>query len=503
MAFNCEGAEIVSGQMQEFRNRSSGFVCSQPFSCKFVFCSMRSLCLILLLTLFFSGRPPKAGKVNKHVDDFHILIQSLKELDPMLYHVMGKDTFDVRVARAEARLQNVDSTLDAIYIMQEFMYGLGDAHAAITASYGYLGVKRILPFKVFILDKRIYIRNYPERPELNGAEIYSIDKVKSAAIIDSLKIFYPNDGARDIVGFGLPALFNSLYSAFCHESDFYYLETSKGAVNAESCDLGDKYFDELVAYSWTDYTVSDSSFSKKVTNDYGYFRFSNFDRMEEGHNVEDEFNSMLMEVNQRNVKNVIIDLRFNSGGDPYIAGRMATHFVKAPFRIFERLILTNTKHTTYESYMVRNFSYRFRHAGTKQVNDRREKVKFEKGLNEYQPSGLHFDGTVYVLTGPMTGSSATMLCKYLKDLPNVKFVGSETEGAINFFCAHRHCELTLPNSHVYVNFGMQIVELKRGSSENEQPIGLIPENAPSYTIEDLLLRKDKEMEWVVSDITKQ
>jgi hypothetical protein len=452
-----------------------------------------------ILLLFFSGNSERVA--NGYQEDFHILVTSLRELDPMLYNVMGKDTFDARVARVEKRLEKTTSTLEAIYIMQEFMYGLGDAHAALTSSYGYLGVKRILPFKIHIIGNRIFIRNYPEKPELNGAEIYSIDKVKAKVILDSLRIFYPNDGARNITGFGLPALFNSLYSAFCHESDFYFIQTSSGTVNAESCDLGNVHFDELVAYNWMDYTVSDSSFSMKVLPSYGYFRFSNFARMEEGHNVEDEFNDMIAEVNEKKIQNVIIDLRFNSGGDPYIAGRMATHFTTKPFRIFERLILTNTKRTTYASYMVRNFSYRFRHAGTKSVDGRRQKVNFEKGLKEYEPSSLHFHGTVYVITGAMTGSSATMLCKYLMDLPNVKFVGTETEGAINYFCAHRHCELTLPNSHIYVNFGMQIVELKKGSSDTEKPGGLIPENSVDYSIDDLLKRKDKEMEWIKKDIS--
>jgi hypothetical protein len=460
---------------------------------------MKPVYFLIVLALFFSGRPGNE-KVNGYMEDFRILITSLKELDPMLYQVMGKDTFNARVARVEKRLETTTSTLEAMYIMQEFMYGLGDAHAAVTSSYGYLGVKRILPFKVHIIGDQLFIRNYPGKPELNGAEIYSIDRVKSKVILDSLRIFYPNDGARNITGFGLPALFNSLYSAFCHESDFYYVETSHGLINAASCDLGDPHFDDLVSYSWMDYTVGDSSFCKAITPEYGYFRFSNFDRVEEGHKVEEEFNSLIAEVNAKKIQNVIIDLRFNSGGDPYIAGRMATHFTTEPFCIFERLLLTDTRRTTYASYMVRNISYRFRHAGTRLREGQRQKVKFERGLKEYPPSPLHFDGNVYVMTGAMTGSSATMLCKYLMDLPNVKFVGTETEGSINYFCAHRHCELTLPNSHIYVNFGMQIVELKKGSSNSEKPVGLIPANAAAYTIDDLLQRRDKEMEWIRDDI---
>lgn len=461
---------------------------------------MKHVFCIGILFLFFCGFAPRKNNGNGYSEDFRILVQSLRELDPMLYKVTGKDTFDARVVRIEERISSCTSKYEAMYIMQEFMYDLGDSHASITSSYGNLGVQRILPFKVFVLDDKLYIRNYPAKSALNSAEIFSIDNVPSKEIIDSLRIFYPNDGRREIIGFGLPALFNSLYAAFCHQADSFSIATSKETFNVPAVKKGDKDFGELVSYSWMDYMNTDSSFCKEVHNDYGYFRFTDFARIEEGHNVEEEFGSLISELNQRNIRNIVIDLRYNSGGDPYIAGRMASYFTNKPFRIFERLILTATRKTTYSSYMVKNFTYRFRHAGTRHVAGHREKVKFEKGLKEFQPSPHHFNGTVYVITGSMTGSSATMLCKYLQDLDNVKFVGSETEGATNYFCAHRHCELTLPNTRIYVSFGMQIVELEKGSSDTEKPTGLIPLNYVTYSIDDLMNRTDKEMNWIRNDI---
>lgn len=463
---------------------------------------MKSWIAILLLPLFFCGKSPRADKENVYTRDFHILVQSLRELDPMLYHVIGKDSFELKAKIANTRLENVTSTLDAIYIMQEFMFELGDAHAAVTSSYGYLGVKRILPFKVHIIGHHLYVKECPSKPELNGREIYTIDGVASAVLIDSLKIFYPNDGKRDIIGFGLPALFNSLYSAFCHESNFYSITTSTERIELPACKIGDPDFDRLVSYSWTDYMVSDSTFRKELNSDYAYFRFSNFARMEEGHNIEKEFDDLVLAAISNKTPNFIIDLRFNSGGDPYIAGNMAAHFTGKPFRIFERLILTETKKTSYSTFMVRNFAYRFRHVGTEKVDGRREKVKFERGLKEMQPSPEQYTGNIYVITGAMTGSSATMLCKYLQDLPNVKFVGTETEGSTNYFCAHKHCELTLPETRIYVNFGMQIVELKKGSCETEKPVGIIPANSVNYTIGDLMNRYDLEMNWIRGDIRK-
>jgi C-terminal processing protease CtpA/Prc len=238
-----------------------------------------------------------------------------------------------------------------------------------------------------------------------------------------------------------------------------------------------------------------------VTNDYGYFRFTEFKKEEEGHIIEDEFESLINELNTKQVGSLVLDLRYNSGGDPYLAGRMATHFTTEPFPLFGRLILTRTRKITYASYMVRNFAYRFRLAGTRVFGDHREKVNYERGLRDYTPSPLHFDGTVYVLTSSMTGSAATMLCKYLQCLPNVRFVGSETNGATNYFCAHKHCELTLPGNDIYATFGMQLIELEKGSSDEEKPHGIIPVNSPAYTIDDLIHSRDKEMEWIRNDIS--
>lgn len=463
---------------------------------------MKPFAAIFILLLFFCGKTPPTPNPKSYAEDFHILVTSLRELDPMAYKVMDRDTFDARAKSTEERLLTAKSRNEAIYIMQEFMYDLGDSHATITSSYGNLFVDRVLPFKVDILYGRLYVRhNYWGDTTLNGEEIYSIDGVPAKKIIDSVKIFYPNDGRRDIIGFGLPALFNSLYAAFCHEADTFHVSTSKGDFNLPSVKKGEPPLGLLVSYNWRAYTNADPPYRNKLTDDYGYFRFTDFAKEEDGHKIEEEFDQLITDMNSRGIKNLVIDLRYNSGGDPYIAGRMATHFTTQPFPVFERLILTNNRKVTYASYMVRNFAYRFRLAGTRVRGDHREKVKHERGLQEYDPSPNHFDGTVYVITASMTGSAATMLCKYLQDLPNVRFVGSETEGATNYFCAHKHCELTLPNNGIYVTFGMQIVELQKGSSDTQKPTGIIPLNAPLYTIDDIAHARDKEMDWIRNDIS--
>ena len=132
-----------------------------------------------------------------------------------------------------------------------------------------------------------------------------------------------------------------------------------------------------------------------------------------------------------------------------------------------------------------------------------QKHKGGAGLKHKGPcEKVHFDGPVYVLTSSATLSASTMFCKYLLKNENVTFVGSETMGATNYFWAHNHAILKLKNLNVKVNIPLEVVELKKGSVDHEQPERLNPDVKVTYSIEDLQSNKDKEIEWVEQQIDR-
>ncbi len=47
------------------------------------------------------------------------------------------------------------------------------------------------------------------------------------------------------------------------------------------------------------------------------------------------------------------------------------------------------------------------------MNDHYERTHFDKGLKTIHPKTNRYKGKIYILTGPMTVSTATMFCKYL------------------------------------------------------------------------------------------
>lgn len=459
--------------------------------------------LVILLFLAFSSKSQNTPSF--YAKDFHYLVQTMRELDPMLYKCISEEKFNQKVLEVENRLKNVDSRYKAIYIIQEFIFGLGDGHAGIISIYHedfYSEILSLIPFSVYILKDELYIKKYEINPELNGTQILAIDNVSSKDIIDSLKIFFPSDGKEQITDFLVQPMFSLLYGAFCHQADTFKLSTKTGTIKLPSAIKGDSLHTKRSSMSIKSYIDPEVILKKEINDKYGYFRFIGFKSKINEVEIEKEFEDFISKLNTKKIPNAIIDLRYNSGGDPYLAGKMASYFSEKAFKIFENVILTENKIPSHLELVEDPFYYKFRFLGTHSTDHGLEKVKFEKGLKEVKPAAERYKGKVYVITGSTSKSSSTMFCKYLSGQNHITFVGSEASGAKNYFCASNHCKINLPSLNVKASFGLQLIELEKGSSMNQEPIRFSPQYQIEYSIEDLINKKDKEMDWIIERINK-
>ncbi|MDP2388023.1 MAG: S41 family peptidase [Bacteroidota bacterium] len=436
---------------------------------------------------------------NKYLTDFTMLVTNLKELHPILYKNLSQNEFDNEVKKISERLRQTTSQNKAIYMIQELIYKIGNGHAGDISIYnGNLGISRALPFSVYIIDTDLYINDYPADTTLNGTKIISIENTASKSIIDSLKIFFPTDGNRNLICYFLQPYFNTYYSAFCSQKDTFLINTEKGIIKAAACKTESELFTKLIIKkNWEEY-FGKSNFKIDVTQNYGYYRFGRFDNPKN----EKAYYSLIKELNEKKVNNLIIDLRYNNGGEALMTGKMASYLKTKPFKIFTNMYITNIRRPTNLKYMGNKLHFKFRNLKTVKKNDLRKIVRFEKCLKEIKPNKNAFKGHIYILTGSITLSASTMFCKYLEDETNVSFVGSETSGAINYLWASNFCITECKNLNTIFSFGMELLELKENSIQFESPKGLIPENKIEYTIQDRLNKKDKELDWVKEDIFK-
>ena len=106
-----------------------------------------------------------------------------------------------------------------------------------------------------------------------------------------------------------------------------------------------------------------------------------------------------------------------------------------------------------------------------------------------------FNGNVYVLTSIETFSSGTQLAALVKDYKLGKIIGQETGGIPT--CYGDHFDFVLPNTKTNVRVSYKWSLRPSGVDDNR---GVIPDIILNLSLTDILLAKDKEMNYALNYI---
>jgi len=185
------------------------------------------------------------------------------------------------------------------------------------------------------------------------------------------------------------------------------------------------------------------------------------------------FRKSLKSLEASRVKNVIIDIRDNTGGRLENSTSLTKYFIDKPFKTGDTIaaLTNNVKYKKYipQSYILWLQMHLF---SKKQEDGRYHKQKEEEKITK-PSTKYHFDGNTYVLQGGLSFSAATLFASNLKGQNNVTIVGEESGGGYYGNTAMFLPTIILPNSKLRVV--LPLYRLVIDSSRQQNGRGLLPD----------------------------
>jgi hypothetical protein len=188
--------------------------------------------------------------------------------------------------------------------------------------------------------------------------------------------------------------------------------------------------------------------------------------------------------------NLVIDLRGNGGGSLANAYKLLSYLIDTPQT---QTLRTAIKNYPYKNYTKGNFLFRLTRGVYKIIGTKKTVNDTDNFIYTIRPvKKNHFNGHVYVLVNGGSFSASCLVSAYLKRRRNTTFIGEETGGAQEGCNAGVTPYYRLPNTGLRIR--VPAFRIVHDVSPNITGHGIIPDFPVTRKIEDLLQRKDPELE---------
>jgi hypothetical protein len=172
--------------------------------------------------------------------------------------------------------------------------------------------------------------------------------------------------------------------------------------------------------------------------------FLTLNTFEHGYHLRGFFRHSFEVMADQQVKNLIIDVRSNGGGDASLSTLLTRYLIDKKFKVADSLYAIRRR-SPYDRYINNGLLYHFLTllASSKRADGKYHFGYFER--HQYSPfTHHHFGGQVYILTGGNSFSATCLFAGALKGQSNVTLVGEETGGAYYGNTAWMIPDVTLP-----------------------------------------------------------
>jgi len=464
------------------------------------------VCILLPARLSLAQEiAPSTSNVNRKFqakqlqEDFLILRKVLEEAHPGLYRYTDKKTLDARFDGAFKLLNKEMTEREFFPIVASIVSAIKDDHTSSLPSSELMSYLKTFPLNLRFIKGKAYIVSSPDNAITLGSELLSINGKKMSGITRTIFAHIEGDGDIESGKYRLLSQrFKLYYNLFIEQPNSYKIEYREAAKRQKKrisvppiieneakvlarIDDGKKPLRlEFLPESQTA-LLTIKSFNESVITKAGqdYRKF---------------MEAAFQEIKEKNISNLIIDLRGNRGGKDVFGALLFSYLMGKEFRYYDYLETSTNKitlaqYTDADANLYKKFAEDLMPGITGRF---RLKESAHPNLRLQQPQKNHFDGNVWFLINGLCFSATAEFASIAHYHRRGSFVGEEVGGAYYGNTSGRSLHLTLPNTKVRVDIPLRKYVLAVSGYAYPRR-GVMPDYPVQPTIQDVLNGVDTEM----------
>ena len=466
---------------------------------------------------YFAKEPAISDPLHKFnvtdlLEDFDLFTLALEEAHAGLYNYISPQRYNTLTDSIKKGLTHSMSDMEFYRLLCPIIEAIKCGHTRISLSNQtneYLNNQNIFfPFQLrFISGKAYVLKNLQDNTIQPGSEILSINNRPIPALVSEIFKMQNSDGGITTGKYKkLDEKFHELYCQFIEQSQSFNVQYIPYEVNKPK----EIIFTGISNNDWWNKINSNNSPAKKLLNlkvldNSGIAvldirKFVSQEINEAYGSFQQFMDSAFKVIKEKNLQNLIIDLRGNGGGN--IADELIPYLITHQIQFYKTIDAPKTRYSFLEHTDNGIF---FNEANVNKWNKyRNENGRYDLlgSRNEnINPSPLVYNGNLCILIDGNSFSATAQLASILHDQKRAMFFGEETGGSYLGSSSGDYINLTLPHSQIKVTIPIRNYILNVSLSSKIRR-GVIPDYEISNTIKDILEGNDAEMEFVIDYISK-
>ncbi|MBF9255518.1 hypothetical protein I2I11_19625 [Pontibacter sp. 172403-2] len=449
--------------------------------------------------------------------DLNLYRLALEASHPALYWHVSKDSLDAAFKQSYSRLNEPMTVSEFHKVIRSLTATIGDLHMNTRLPSLYAQSQSIegkyFPFDITYANGKGYIfNNNSDDPAIPvGSEVIKINNEPLNSITKQLFKYMIVDNNTETFKYRtLSNSFATYYNGFYGQPEWFTVELKhngkKKTAKVKALPLNQieqnrvrnisnnkKISSPFIPPSPNPLSLhflpesSTAVLQIKIFSD-GYIRHH-------GQDFASYIDSTFLEIKQRNIKNLIIDIRGNIGGSSGNGSYLFSYLTQKAF--------TEVQYMELRSIPLKYWSF----AGVKDSNGdtiafkKEDYTKTSEGayrLKDYpvlqtiQPKANSFTGNVYLLIDGLVGSQASSFASLVHHFKRGILIGEETGGNYNGNTGGTWGNLTLPNSKLEIE--MFVFKTVRFNDQSQESNGVKPDFTIHSSIQDKLSGKDLDLD---------